>query len=358
MGISFFSFKSISLLIDVYKETVILEKNPIYSALYHSFFGQIVSGPICRYNDFYKSTDFKSYANVTWNLFTDGGYLFVKGFIKKVLLANILSLISTEVFSMDLVETSALFLWLGSICYSLQLFYDFSGYSDMAIGIGNMFGIFCPKNFDYPYMTKSVSEFWRRWHITLGAWFRDYVYIPLGGSRVDSRIRLYFNLLVVWLLTGIWHGANWTFIFWGFSYFLAIAFEKTFQFPACLKQRWSRGIYRVLVLLFINFQWVIFNSADLHTGLRYIKHMLIGYGYEIANVRTIVLLKEYGVIILAALVLATPAIPYLKRFFESKGNKAARGSECVMAVLIGILFVIALSSVIAGQNNPFMYGNF
>ena len=358
MGISFFSFKSISLLIDVYKGKVILEKNPIYGALYLSFFGQIVSGPICRYNDFYKNMNLKEGVNSAWNLFTDGGHLFVKGFIKKVLLANILSQVSTEVFSMDLVETSAPLLWLGSICYSLQLFYDFSGYSDMAVGVGNMFGISCPKNFDYPYITKSVSEFWRRWHITLGAWFRDYVYIPLGGSRVDSRIRLYFNLLVVWLLTGIWHGANWTFIFWGFSYFTAISFEKTFQLPARLKQGWSRGIYRVLVLSFINFQWVIFNSSDLHAGLSYIKHMLIGYGYEVANVRTVVLLKEYGVIILAALVLATPFIPYLRRFFEAKGSKAARGAECVMAALTGILFILALSSVIAGQNNPFMYGNF
>ena len=358
LGISFFSFKSISLLTDVYKGTVILEKNPIYGALYLSFFGQIVSGPICRYNDFYKNTDFNESANTAWNLFTDGGYLFVKGFIKKVLLANILSQVSTEVFSLDLVETSSPLLWLGSICYSLQLFYDFSGYSDMAVGIGNMFGMSCPKNFDYPYMTRSVSEFWRRWHITLGAWFRDYVYIPLGGSRVDSRVRLYFNLLVVWLLTGIWHGANWTFIFWGFSYFTAISFEKTFHLPTRLKQGWSKGIYRVLVLLFINFQWVIFNSSDLHAGLSYIKHMLIGYGYEVANVRTVVLLREYGVIILAALVLATPAIPYLKRFFASKGSKAARGAECVTAVLMGILFIFALSSVIAGQNNPFMYGNF
>lgn len=184
MGISFFSFKSISLLIDVYKGTIILEKNPIYGALYLSFFGQIISGPICRYNDFYKNTNFKGSTNFIWDLFAKGGYLFVKGFIKKVLFANTLNLISTEVFSMDLVETSAPLLWLGSICYSLQLFYDFSGYSDMAIGIGNMFGIFCPENFNYPYIAKSISEFWRRWHITLGVWFRDYIYIPLGASCI------------------------------------------------------------------------------------------------------------------------------------------------------------------------------
>lgn len=358
MGISFFSFKAISLLIDVYKGTVVMERNPIYSALYLSFFGQIVSGPICRYNEFYKNTGFNDSTIFSWNSFADGGYLFVKGFIKKVLFANILSLISTEVFSMDLVETSAPLLWLGAICYSLQLFYDFSGYSDMAIGIGNMFGIACPKNFDYPYMTKSISEFWRRWHITLGAWFRDYIYIPLGGSRVDSRIRLYFNLFVVWLLTGIWHGANWTFIFWGFSYFIAISFEKTFHFPDCLRQKWSREIYRILVLGFINFQWVIFNSANLHAGLSYVKHMLIGYGYEVANIRTVVLLKEYGVIIFAAIIFATPISSWLKTTLEFKGKRIAMCTECVMATFMGILFIFALSSVIAGQNNPFLYGNF
>lgn len=168
---------------------------------------------------------------------------------------------------MDLEQTSAPLLWLGAVSYSLQLYYDFSGYSDMAVGIGQMYGISCPKNFDYPYITKSVSEFWRRWHITLGAWFRDYIYIPLGGSRVHSRARLYFNLFVVWILTGIWHGANWTFIFWGLGYFAAIAFEKTSGLPGKLKSKRSRTIYRFAVLAFINFQWVIFNSADLLTGL-------------------------------------------------------------------------------------------
>ena len=191
MGISFFTFKAISLLIDVYRGTVILKKNPVYGALYLSFFGQIVSGPICRYHEFYEKTKGKSNKKAVWDMFSDGGYLFVKGFIKKVLFANILSLIVVEIFAMDLEQTSAPLLWLGAISYSLQLYYDFSGYSDMAIGIGQMFGISCPKNFDYPYITKSISEFWRRWHITLGAWFRDYIYIPLGGSRVNSRARLY-----------------------------------------------------------------------------------------------------------------------------------------------------------------------
>ena len=358
MGISFFTFKAISLLIDVYRGTVVLKKNPVYGALYLSFFGQIVSGPICRYNEFYEKTEGKSNRKAVWDMFTDGGYLFVKGFIKKVLLANILSLIVVEVLAMNLEETSAPLLWLGAISYSLQLYYDFSGYSDMAIGIGRMFGISCPKNFDYPYITKSVSEFWRRWHITLGAWFRDYIYIPLGGSRVDSRARLYFNLFVVWILTGIWHGANWTFIFWGVGYFVAIAFEKTFGLPGKLTSKWSRVLYRIATLAFINFQWVIFNSADLITGLRYIKHMLFGYGYDLANARTWILLKEYGVVLAFAILFAVPVIPKLKEYIASKGEFKDRIAEAIMGIVMILLFICALSFVIAGQNNPFLYGNF
>ncbi len=358
MGISFFTFKAISLLIDVYRGTVILKKNPVYGALYLSFFGQIVSGPICRYHEFYEKTKGKSNKKAVWDMFSDGGYLFVKGFIKKVLFANILSLIVVEIFAMDLEQTSAPLLWLGAISYSLQLYYDFSGYSDMAIGIGQMFGISCPKNFDYPYITKSISEFWRRWHITLGAWFRDYIYIPLGGSRVNSRARLYFNLFVVWILTGIWHGANWTFIFWGVGYFAAIAFEKTFGLPEKLTSKWSRALYRIAALAFINFQWVIFNSVNLITGLRYIKHMLIGYGYELANARTWILLKEYGVVLAFAILFAVPIIPRLKEYIASKGERKDRIAKAIMALVMVLLFICALSFVIAGQNNPFLYGNF
>lgn len=360
MGISFFTFKAISLLIDVYKGggTAALKRNPICAALYLSFFGQIVSGPICRYNEFYKNVNGKDNRNSFRSMFSDGGYLFVKGFVKKVLFANILSLIVAEVFAMDLKRTSAPLLWLGALSYSLQLYYDFSGYSDMAVGIGQMYGISCPKNFNYPYTTKSVSEFWRRWHISLGTWFRDYIYIPLGGSRVNSRTRLYFNLFVVWMLTGIWHGANWTFVFWGLGYFAAIAFEKACGLPDKLKSKWSRILYRIAVLAFINFQWVIFNSADLFTGLRYIQHMLIGYGYEFANTRTLVLIKEYGIVIALSILFATPVIPKLKEYMAAKGERAYRIAGMFMGLTMIALFICSLSFVIAGQNNPFLYGNF
>ena len=288
---------------------------------------------------------------------TDGGYLFVRGFVKKMILANVLSHITTEVFAMDIIDTSKILLWLGAISFSLQLYYDFSGYSDMAIGIGQMFGIYCPENFNYPYMTTSVSEFWRRWHISLGNWFKEYIYFPLGGSRVDSKIRLYFNLLVVWLLTGIWHGANWNFVAWGLFYFVIIAFEKGTNLPNMLKSKVMKTVYRVLTLLFINFQWVLFNSVDLHSGLRYIKHMLISPANALADKRAAILFGEYGVFVVAGMIFSMPIIPWIKK--QSEKNKVTYAVvNVVFATILCGLFVWAISFVVSGQNNPFLYANF
>lgn len=357
LGISFFVFKAISFLVDVYRGEVDLKKNPVYPALYLSFFAQIQSGPICRYGDFYSEYEQEMSIRDKVSNITTGGYLFVRGFAKKMVLANVLSHITTEVFAMDVAETSKALLWLGAISFSLQLYYDFSGYSDMAIGIGQMFGIYCPDNFNYPYITASVSEFWRRWHISLGTWFKEYIYFPLGGSRVKSKVRLYFNLLVVWFLTGIWHGANWNFIAWGLFYFVLIAFEKTTGWPKNFKSNITKVVYRVLTLLFINFQWVLFNSADLHSGLRYIKHMLISPANPLADRRAVILFGEYGVFVIAGIIFAMPVIPWIK-------NKAAdhRGASRVVDVVCAIalcgLFIWGVSFVVAGQNNPFMYANF
>lgn len=347
LGISFFTFKAISFLVDVFSEKITLEKNPVHGALYLSFFSQIVSGPICRYGEFFDGkADFYR-----------GGEKFVVGFIKKVLLADVLGLIVAEIFATDLSATTPAYLWLGSLCFSLRLYYDFSGYSDMAIGIGEMCGFSCAENFNYPYMTASVSEFWRRWHITLGSWFRDYVYIPMGGSRVNSKIRLYFNLFVVWFLTGIWHGASGRFIFWGLLYFLVIAMEKAFKIPEKIHTKIGRTLYRLFVLLFINFQWVIFNSQSLHTGLRYIGHMFLSAGGDLANQRTAVLIGEYWPFILAAVIFAAPIMPKLRLFLSGNARKERIGS-IIMAVILCMLFVWAVSFVAAGQNNPFLYGNF
>ena len=348
LGISFFTFKAISYLADVYKGTAKLEKNPLRDALYLSFFPQVQSGPLSRYNDL-NTRDPK--------LFAEGVFRFLTGFCKKVLIADVLSKVTVEIFAAPPETASMSFAWLGAVCFSLRLLFDFAGYSDMAIGISNMFGWRCPENFDYPYMTESVSKFWRRWHITLGAWFRDYVYIPLGGSRSKSKSRVYFNLLVVWLLTGIWHGAAWNFVVWGLGYFAAIAFERLTNLPGRLRSKWGRAVYRILTLLFINFQWVLFNAKDLTSGLRYIKQMLIPSPNALADARALFLLKDYWFFILVAVILCFPLIPRLHQ--KLKSRKTARTVfEAALALVLLAGFAWSVSLVVAGLNNPFAYANF
>lgn len=358
LGISFFTFKAISMLVDVYKGKVILSKNPCYAALYLSFYGQVVSGPISRYGEFYENYTEENLSKNKFERFSDGSYLFVKGFCKKILIANVLSPVVVEIFSMNMEYTSAGLLWLGSIAFSMQLYYDFSGYSDMAIGLGNMYGIKSNENFNYPYCTKSISEFWRRWHISLGNWFKEYIYFPMGGSRVKGKLRLFFNLFVVWLCTGIWHGANWTFIFWGLAYFVVIAFEKITNMPNRLKSNILRVAYRIFCLLFINFQWIIFNSVTLEKGLDYIKHMFMSSGNELAKTRALALLQQYGLFIAIAIIFSVPIVPKVKEILEKKNKKVRLLFGILEAIILMILFVAAMSFTVAGKNNPFLYGNF
>ena len=221
IGISFFTFQAISYVVDVYRGRGEVQRNPLYVGLYISFFPQLIAGPIVRYETIAYEI---RYRKETWADVCEGFARFVRGLAKKVLLANHLSILADTAFGHQAPAqgSSVLFYWLGAVAYALQIFFDFSGYSDMAIGLGRMFGFRFLENFRYPYCADSVSEFWRRWHISLGSWFRDYLYIPLGGSRV-SKGRLTLNLLVVWAATGIWHGANVTFLLWGLMYFLLLA---------------------------------------------------------------------------------------------------------------------------------------
>lgn len=353
LGISFFTFKAISYLADVYTGKAELSKNPVEDALYLSFFAQIQSGPLSRYNEM-RNSDHKKF---DFELFSDGVYRFLIGFNKKVLLANVLSNITTEIFATPFDRFSTGYAWLGSVCYSLQLFFDFAGYSDMAIGLTEMFGYRCKENFNFPYMTESVTRFWRRWHISLSEWFRDYIYIPLGGSRTKHQWQVYFNLFVVWLLTGIWHGANWNFIAWGLGYFVVIAFERFTNLPGRIKSTFGKVIYRVLSLLFINFQWVLFNSKDIASGLRYIKKMIIFTTNDVADVRTLYLMKDYGLFIALAILLCFPVVGKLDEHFAGR-RVASKVYESVKMLLIIAAFVWAASFVVAGQNNPFAYANF
>ena len=357
LGISFFTFKEISYLADVYTGKA-AAANPVRGALYISFFAQVQSGPISRYNDMrLAEPQGEGPRSSRFNLFSDGVTRFVVGFNKKILLADVLYKITSETFSAASANMSVSYAWLGAICFSLQLYYDLSGSSDMAIGITQMFGYTCGPNFNYPYITQSVSEFWRRWHISLGSWFRDYIYIPLGGSRVRTKRRLAFNLLVVWALTGIWHGASWNFVFWGLSYFAVIAFEKFTGYPQKIRSKPGRALYRIFVLLFINFEWVVFNSPGLRAGLRYIKSMLLSPGNPLADARTLFLLKDNIAFIVCAVIFCVPVIPYI----EKKLAGGRYGKYIWEALFTGaniFLFIWAVSFVISGQNNPFAYANF
>ena len=224
IGISFFTFQALSYVLDIQRGHGQVQRSPLKVGLYISFFPQLIAGPIVKYETVADQIDHRK---ENWEDFSSGCARFVVGLGKKVLLANQLALVADRAFQLGgMGQLTTGFAWLGSLCYTLQIYYDFSGYSDMAIGLGKMFGFHFLENFNYPYISRSVTEFWRRWHISLSTWFRDYVYFPLGGSRVNSKGKHIRNLFVVWLLTGIWHGANWTFIVWGLFYFVLLMLEK------------------------------------------------------------------------------------------------------------------------------------
>lgn len=353
IGISFFTFQAMSYVIDVYKGTVEVQKNPFYVALYISFFPQLIAGPIVRY-----STIEDQIVNRTCSLdkFAEGVRRFLLGFCKKVILANNLSVVATEVFKMNPVETNGVILWIGSICYSLQIFFDFSGYSDMAIGLGKMFGFEFNENFNYPYISKSITEFWRRWHISLSSWFRDYVYIPLGGSRVSFG-RHIFNMFVVWMLTGIWHGANYTFIVWGLMYFLLLVIEKYIIKPEKRNDIVFKCVWGVTTLACVNFGWVLFNSTSLHFGLEYCLGM-IGMCGNYFSIDSLVVryLREYGFFIVIGALFSTPIMKSVE--VKIKDQKNGICYNIIVPLIYGIVFLWAISFLILGAHNPFIYFNF
>jgi D-alanyl-lipoteichoic acid acyltransferase DltB (MBOAT superfamily) len=352
IGISFFTFQALSYVIDVYRNDVRVQKNPLYLGLYISFFPQLIAGPIVRYTTIEAEI---SNRRVTYDDLSLGALRFCKGLAKKVLLANILSAVADSAFESS--APGAGFAWLGVVCYALQIYYDFSGYSDMAIGLGRMFGFHFLENFNYPYISASISEFWRRWHISLGTWFRDYVYFPMGGSRVQSKFRLVFNLLVVWSITGFWHGASWNFLCWGFLYGVLIALEKLTGIPARFQHRPARIVYRAFTLLFILMGWVMFRAASLSAAWQYIRNMFGASGI-LFGAAFWFNLREYAVYIAAALLFSTPVLSML---MEKSGRHAPRLGSFLRfigdAVLL-LLLITAVSELVMGTNNPFIYFNF
>lgn len=353
IGISFFTFQALSYVVDVYKGTVKVQRNPMYVALYIAFFPQLIAGPIVRYSTIEKQITTRVYS---LEKFSDGARRFLLGFAKKVILANNLSVVAAEIFGKNVYVTNPILLWLGSICYSLQIFYDFSGYSDMAIGLGKIFGFEFEENFNYPYISRSVTEFWRRWHISLGQWFRDYVYIPMGGSKVTVPRHL-LNMFVVWILTGIWHGANYTFIAWGLGYFILLVIEKYLIKPEKRQNILVRILWQVVTLLCVNFGWVIFNSDGLKNGIGYCMAMLGRYGIPFKiDANVIRYAREYGFFIVLGIVFATPVMKSLGSRIENSKNANVMG--VIVPVCYGLIFLWAVSFIILGAHNPFIYFNF
>lgn len=353
IGISFFTFQTMSYIIDVYRG-IPAQKNPAYLGLYIAFFPQLIAGPIVRYTTIMDQIEDR---RVTRADFTQGGLRFLIGLSKKMLIANVLAELVHIAFASSL--PSVCMAWLGAIAYTLQIFFDFSGYSDMAIGMGRMFGFHFLENFDYPYISRTVTEFWRRWHISLGSWFRDYVYFPLGGSRVASRGRLVFNLAVVWLLTGVWHGADWTFILWGMLHGAVIIFEKLTGLPRRLEGHPAAGaVYRVFTLLVVIFGWVLFRADTAYTGLAYIRAMLGLRGAAFADSAFIFYLKEYGVTLFIGILASMPIMRGIRARVCAHGARAeaAYGALAVAAQLV--LLVVCVSFLVIGAYNPFIYFNF
>lgn len=355
IGISFFTFQAISYVIDVYRQKGEVQRNVLYVALYISFFPQLIAGPIVRYETI---ADQIRDRKENFNDFSAGICRFIVGLAKKVLLSNSMALIADQAFEISSSGTwmgaeltlPAGMAWLGAIAYTLQIFFDFSGYSDMAIGLGKMFGFHFLENFNYPYISSSVTEFWRRWHISLGTWFRDYVYIPLGGSRCSSG-RNVWNLFVVWLLTGIWHGANWTFITWGLMYFILLVFEKNTSFDT----NKSSVIKHIYTMFFVIMGWVIFRAESLTQAIDYMRRMF-SFDFGGDGGVTLFYFQEYWIFLLAAVVFSLPVIPAIKRKLASSRSKSV--FQACGAVILLALFVISVSYIVKGSYNPFIYFNF
>ncbi|MDY4573600.1 MAG: MBOAT family protein [Intestinibacter sp.] len=346
IGISFFTFQAISYVIDVYRQNGKVQKNPLYVGLYISFFPQLIAGPIVRYETISEQIENRQ---ENFEDFSKGVCRFIIGLGKKMLLANTLAIVADYAFSLKASELSVCMAWLGAIAYTFQIFFDFSGYSDMAIGLGQMFGFKFLENFNYPYISKSISEFWRRWHISLGTWFRDYVYFPLGGSRVDSKKRLVFNLFVVWSLTGLWHGANWTFIVWGLLYFVLITFEKLTGFDK--KLGWFGHIY---TMLFVTLGWVLFRSDNIMYGIEYIKSMFAMNGNVFMDSLAKLYFLENRYFYIGAILFSLP----LKNIISKKLNLDNKVFDLLYIIIILILFVLSICYIVKGSYNPFIYFNF
>ena len=342
IGISFYTFQCLSYTVDVYRGDTPAQKNIISFGAYVSLFPQLIAGPIVRYVDVARELDSRTHS---WKLISLGLRRFLLGLAKKILIANQLGEL-TELFRAS-GDKSVLFYWIYAIAFALHIYFDFSGYSDMAIGLGKVFGFHFIENFNYPYLSRSIAEFWRRWHMSLGSWFRDYLYIPLGGNRV-SKLRWVFNILVVWMLTGLWHGAAWNFVLWGLLYAAFLLLEKWLpldKLPDVLR--------RCYVLLVVVLGFVLFNAADLSQAVSDIGGMFGFGGVPLVSAEAIYYLRSYGLVLVAGVIGSTP----LTRDLGNKLVKTTVGAVLEPVLLI-LLLLICSAYLVDGSFNPFLYFRF
>ncbi len=357
IGISFFTFQALSYVVDVYRGTTKAE-NPFYVGLYIAFFPQLIAGPIIQYNTV---ADQIRNRKESFDKIALGLCRFTTGLGKKVLLSNCFAAIADNVFQWSAIGTDrmpvpVMLAWLGSISYTLQIYFDFSAYSDMAIGLGLCFGFKFGENFNYPYIATSVSDFWKRWHISLTDWFREYVYFPLGGSRVNNQDYMVRNIFIVWLLTGIWHGANWTFIFWGLYYFVFQLAERFFEYPKKMKSSFIKHFYTLMV---VNAAWVVFRANDLYQAGRFFMNMFgvnnNGFYSELA----VMLIRENWVFIVLGILFSTPIARNMNNILYKKPNSAVNMVYTIIYPIgMLLLLIVSVSYLASGTYNPFIYFNF
>ncbi len=343
VGISFYTFQSLSYTMDVYRGSVPPQKNLLSFGAYVSMFPQLIAGPIVRYADIDRELEERTHS---WEGFALGMGRFLVGLGKKVILADNFALLMKLFRESD--EKSVLFYWLYAVAFTLNIYFDFSGYSDMAIGLGRMFGFHFPENFNYPYLSKSITEFWRRWHMTLGSWFRDYVYIPMGGNRV-RRGRWVWNILTVWMLTGLWHGAAWNFVLWGLFFGIFLMIEK--WVPGL--QKLPNALRHGYVMLAVIFSFVLFNANSLSQAAGDMAGMLGLGGLPLISAPAVYYLKSYGLLFLLGILGATPLVKTLAR--KAADTKAAWVLE---PLVLAALLLVCTAYLVDGSFSPFLYFRF
>lgn len=350
IGISFYLFQLLSYTVDVYRGTVPAQKNIINFGAYIALFPQLIAGPIVRYSDIAEQLQHRTHS---FEKCAYGIRRFMIGLSKKILLANALGELCDIFRASD--DKSVLFYWLYAVSFTLHIYFDFSGYSDMAIGLGKIFGFDFIENFNYPYISKSVTEFWRRWHMSLGSWFRDYVYIPLGGNRVP-KARWLFNILVVWMLTGFWHGASWNFILWGLLYAVFLVIEKLLIGKALEKSKVWRHVY---VMLIVILGFVLFNATDVKEAGQYIAAMFGFGGVPVVSTEFVYYLRSFGLVLLLAVVGSTPLPKLAVEKLAASEKPACKWTLAIAEpVLLVVLLLLSTAYLVDGSFNPFLYFRF